>query len=70
MEKIKFTLTQDYITLIKLLKLLNLCESGADAKLAVESKMVCYNGKIELRKRKKLVKGDQIIFQDTIIKIV
>ena len=56
--------------LIKLLKLLNVCESGADAKLAVTNKMVCVNGIIELRKRKKLIKGNKIEFRNTIITIV
>lgn len=59
---IKFELNDDYIELIKLLKLLNLVESGADAKLVVANGEVKCNGEIELRKRKKVIKGDLITF--------
>jgi len=70
MEIIQFSLTQEYIQLIKLLKLLNLCESGADAKIAVESNLVYFNNVVETQKRKKLRKGDTIKFYDTLVKIV
>lgn len=65
-----FELSEDYIELIKLLKLLNLVESGADAKFVVSNGEVLVNGVIELRKRKKLISGDVIIFDGNTIKIV
>ena len=72
METIEFQLTSEFIELIKLLKLLGICESGADAKLMVEEGSISYNNEVEYRKRKKLRKGDLIIIpeQNTQIKIV
>jgi ribosome-associated protein len=67
---IDFELTQDYIELIKLLKLLNLVESGADAKIAVEDGEVECNGLVEFRKRKKLRQGDIVSFSENTIKII
>jgi ribosome-associated protein len=69
MESIDFSLTSDYIELIKLLKLLTLVESGAQAKIVVEEGLVKCNEEVEYRKRKKLRIGDVVIFQNTIIKI-
>ena len=70
MELIEFTLSSDYIELIKLLKLLNLVESGAEAKIAVEEGLVKCNNDIEFRKRKKLRSGDIVLFQENTIKII
>ena len=69
MENIDFSLTSDYIELIKLLKLLNLVESGADAKIAVEQGLVKCNGEDEFRKRKKLRSGETVIFKNNKISI-
>ncbi len=69
MEIIEFSPSTDYIELIKLLKLLNLVESGAEAKIAVEEGLVRCNHVTEYRKRKKLRTGDLVIFQNKKIKI-
>lgn len=68
-EVIEFKLSEEYIELIKLLKLLNLCESGSEAKYVVDEGMVLCNGETELRKRKKLRNGDIVIFNNIEIKI-
>jgi len=70
MTEIEFSLSGEYIELIKLLKLLNFVESGADAKLCVEEGLVIYNGEIEYRKRKKLRTGDIVIFNSKKIIII
>ena len=72
MHLLEFELSTDYIELIKLLKLLGLCESGADAKIMVEEGLIISNGEVEYRKRKKVRKGDLIFIeeQDTQIKIL
>lgn len=67
---IEFKLTEEYIELIKLLKLLNLVESGADAKIVVEEGEVKYNGETEYRKRKKLRAGDKVEFNGNLIHII
>ena len=69
MEQIDFSLKKEYIELIKLLKLLNLVESGADAKIVVQEGLVECNKEIEFRKRRKLRVGDVVTFQNILIKI-
>jgi len=57
----------DYIELIKLLKALNIAESGAQAKAMVDDGLVELNGKAENRKRAKVKRGDEVrIFDYTI----
>lgn len=66
---IKFKLQDsEYIELIKLLKVTNMCSSGGEAKYFVDEGEVKLNGEIESRKRAKLRVGDQIeIFNEIII---
>ena len=59
---IEFELTTEYIELIKLLKVLNLVESGGQAKLVVEDGFVKLNGEVEHRKRAKIRLGDVVDF--------
>jgi len=60
-----FKLTDDYIELIKLLKVIGIAQSGAHAKLLVEEGLVIRNGSIEYRKRAKIRKGENIEVQGT-----
>jgi len=59
----------EYIELIKLLKLKSIAQSGGHAKFMVEEGLVSVNGKQEFRKRNKLRSGDIIEVQDEKIKI-
>ena len=70
MQEQEFSLTEEYIHLIKLLKLLGLVESGADAKIVVEEGLVKCNNEVEYRKRKKLKAGDVVVFNNYRIKII
>ncbi len=70
MEKIKFILSQEYIELIKLLKLLNIADTGAVAKLMVENGEIMVNLTPEFRKRRKLRKGDAVRVNDIQIDIL
>ena len=70
MNKLDFTLKEEYIELNKLLKILCLVESGGQANQLIIQGKVLYNGEIDLRKRLKLKKGDEIIFLETLIKII
>jgi ribosome-associated protein len=63
MQTLEFELSTDYIELIKLLKLLGICESGADAKIMVEEGLVISNKEVEYRKRKKVRKGDVLYIE-------
>jgi ribosome-associated protein len=51
---------EDYIELVKLLKIMRISESGGQAKLMVEDGIVFRNGEPEFRKRAKLRTGDVI----------
>jgi len=57
----KFELKDEYIELFKLIKVLDLVDTGAQAKMIVADGYVERNGIIELRKRAKIIKGDQLV---------
>jgi ribosome-associated protein len=56
----EFKLTSEYIELVKLLKLLQIAQTGGHAKIIVENGEVMRNGEPEFRKRAKLRAGDKI----------
>lgn len=63
MNKTTFKLQgREYIELMKLLKYEGLAESGADAKMLIDSGEVLVNGAPELRRRRKLRLGDRVQF--------
>lgn len=66
----KYELKNDYIELFKLLKVLDLVDSGAQAKYLVAEGYVNRNGEQEFRKRAKIVKGDVIELADVRIEIL
>tara|TARA_B110000090_G_scaffold82945_1_gene94381 strand:- start:39 stop:245 length:207 start_codon:yes stop_codon:yes gene_type:complete len=53
---------KEYIELNKLLKTLNLVESGGVAKMVIQDGEVVVNNEIELRVRRKLRVGDEVEF--------
>lgn len=57
---IEFEIKEEYIELIKLLKITRIADSGAMAKILVEEQEVKRNGETELRKRAKIRKGETI----------
>jgi len=65
----KFELKDDYIELFKLLKVLDLVDSGAHAKLLIADGYVKRNGEVELRKRAKIVSGDIIEIAEVVIEV-
>jgi ribosome-associated protein len=65
----KFELENDYIELYKLLKLLDLVDSGAQAKILIAEGHVRRNAEVETRKRAKIISGDTIQIADVIIEI-
>ncbi|MEQ8909035.1 MAG: RNA-binding S4 domain-containing protein [Vicingaceae bacterium] len=66
----EFELEQEYIELIKLLKILGIAETGGMAKAMVENEEVKCNGLIEIRKRFKLRKGDTVEVDEIKVQIV
>lgn len=66
----EFKLTEEYIELVKLLKLLRIAETGGHAKIMVEEGEVLRNGETEFRKRAKLITGDVIEVMGEKIKLI
>lgn len=66
----KFELQDEYIELFKLIKVLDLVDSGAQAKYIVADGHVKRNGLVEVRKRAKIVAGDIIEIDDVRIEVV
>ncbi len=64
-----FELKDDYIELYKLIKVMDLVDSGAQAKLIIGDGYVKRNGETEFRKRAKIVAGDTIQVADAIIEV-
>ncbi len=60
MHQIRFPLNGDFIELYKLLKFLQLAESGGAAKLMVDEGLIKLNGETEYRKRAKVKPGDVV----------
>jgi len=55
---------QEYIELYKLLKVTDLCNSGAEAKMFIADGEVLYNNEVDTRKRLKVRVGDVITFNE------
>ena len=72
MKKTEFQLrpTSAYIELIKLLKFMQIAQTGGHAKMMVEKGIIKVNGEEELRKRKKLRPGDIVVVSEMEITIV
>lgn len=66
----QFELKSDFIELNKLLKVLQIAQTGGHAKILIEEGLVDRNGEIEYRKRAKLIKGDVIKIEGQVIEII
>jgi len=66
----QFELKDDYIELYKLIKVMDLVDSGAQAKLIIADGYVQRNGEVETRKRAKIVAGDIINVAEAIVKVI
>ncbi len=65
-----FELKDDYIELFKLLKVLDLVDSGAHAKMLIADGYVKRNEEVELRKRAKIISGDIIEVAEVTIRVI
>lgn len=57
-------MSQGFIKLDQFLKLMRVVQSGGQAKVVIQSGHVGVNGEIEYRRGRKLVKGDQVTFEN------
>lgn len=65
-----YTLENETIELYKLIKLLDLVDTGGQAKLLIENGHVYRNGVVEERKRAKITKGEKIVIGDVTIEVI
>jgi ribosome-associated protein len=61
---------EEPIELYKILKFENMVHSGGEAKFVIAEGLVRVNGEIETRKRKKIVSGDIVEFEEETIRII
>ena len=66
---VKFPLQTEYIELVKLLKASGACSSGGMAKVAVIEGMVRVDGVVELRKGRKIRRGQKVEFEGSTIEV-
>ena len=66
---IEFEISEEPIELYKILKFNNMVDSGGEAKYVISEGRVTVNGQVETRKRKKIVSGDVIEFQEEKIRV-
>lgn len=66
----EFKLKSEYITLGQLLKVVGLISSGGMAKQFLEDSEITLNGESENRRGKKLFKGDLLVINGFVYKIV
>lgn len=66
MNKLTYNLKDDHIELYKLIKVLDLVDTGGQAKQLIENSLVKRNGEIETRKRAKIKKGETITIGDEV----
>ncbi len=62
-------LKDEYIELYKLIKFLDLVDSGGEAKQLIANEFVLRNGEVETRKRAKIIAGDSITIADVTIEV-
>ncbi len=63
-------INREPVELYKILKFEGMVPSGGEAKLVIANGMVKLNGKVETQKRKKIMSGDMIEFNNEAILII
>lgn len=66
----EITIRDEFIKLGQLLKLAGLVGSGVDAKIVINEGEVLVNGEVELRRGKKIYKGDVVEFNGETVKVI
>jgi ribosome-associated protein len=64
-----YQLKESHIELYKLIKVLDLVDSGGEAKQLIEHGVVLRNGEVETRKRAKIKAGETITIGDVTIRV-
>jgi ribosome-associated protein len=65
-----FKVKETHVDLCDLLKLTDLTESGAEAKHIISEGKVKVDGKVELRKRAKILPGQKVEYKGIIVEVI
>ena len=68
--KTNFKIEGEYIELMALLKALGIASTGGHAKHLIDAEMVIRNGEIEVRRRAKIIVGDDIEIENNVIVLI
>jgi ribosome-associated protein len=69
MENYKLKEDEEYIELKNLIKLLGWIDTGGEAKFRIDNREVKVNGEIETQRRKKIRRGDIVMFGNNHAKV-
>ena len=67
MAKHTFQLSQEYIQLNQLLKVMGWAMTGGEANVIIDAGLVKVNGKIEWRRRNKIYSGFEVSYEDELV---
>jgi ribosome-associated protein len=62
MENFKLKEDEEYIELKNLIKLLGWVNTGGEAKIRIDNQEIIVNGAVETQRRKKIRRGDVVMF--------
>jgi ribosome-associated protein len=68
-ETLTCAIATEYIELAQLLKFANLCQTGGEAKYAIQNGEVLQNGEVETRRSRKIRPGDVVEYAGVTIHI-
>lgn len=66
----EISISTPYIELQQLLKFAGLVDEGGEAKMLIKSGAVKVNGEVDLRRGRKIRPGDEVEFEETLIRVV
>ncbi len=69
MKTRKLILKSEYITLGQLLKAMDIAQDGVEAKYMIQDGLAKVNGETDVRRGRKLYAGDEVVCNDTVIKV-
>lgn len=67
MKKVEFEMRTPVIDLLQVLKATGFAATGGESKMLVDDGMIQVNGEEELRRRRKLHPGDEVIIDEQVI---
>ena len=65
----QFALSQDYIQLNQLLKVMGWAMTGGEANIMIDAGLVKVNGVTEWRRRNKIYSGFEVSYKDEVVQI-